>query len=218
MNIPRIILLVACCSVLAMSCGSKFESITNFPSSGSQIICLGDSITRGVGSTPGNDYPSLLAGMLGREVINAGVNGDTTAAALRRLERDVLTQDPWIVIVELSGNDFLRRVPISQTRKHLDEIVKRCQQTGAIVVLVHCKLGIMLSDPYLDPHESIARDRGALLVKNALRGILGNRSRMSDQIHPNDEGYALIAARIFEELAPLIEAAEEQIRQDKIPE
>lgn len=81
-----------------------------------------------------------------------------------------------------------------------------------MVVLVHCKFGILMSDPYIETHESIAKSRGALLVKNTLRGILANPSRMSDRIHPNDEGYALIATRVSEKLGPLLSAAEAEGR------
>ena len=81
-----------------------------------------------------------------------------------------------------------------------------------MVVLVHCKFGILLSDPYIETHETIAKSRGAVLVKNTLRGILANPSRMSDRIHPNDDGYALFATRVSEKLVPLLSAAEAEAR------
>src|SRR5438045_9522928 len=55
------------------------------------IVFLGDSITAGYGLTKGDAYPALIqkkiedAG-LPYEVQNAGVSGDTTAAALRRID------------------------------------------------------------------------------------------------------------------------------------
>lgn len=200
--------MLALCGALLTACGPDYEAVSNFGSGGSKIICFGDSITRGYGATPGHDYPSELGRLLGREVVNAGVDGDTTAEALRRLKRDVLDRDPWIVIIELSGNDLLSKVPEAETRRNLDEIVRQCTAAGAMVVLVHCKFGLFLSDPYLETHETLAEQHGTLLVKHALKGILGTPSRMSDQIHPNDEGYSMIASRVHETVAPLISRAE----------
>lgn len=195
-------------AVLAASCGPDYGRVANLASTGSNIICFGDSITRGYGASTGNSYPEQLSALLGRPVVNAGVDGDTTGTALQRLERDVLAHDPRIVIVELSGNDFLRRVPHADTRNNLDTIVRRCTEADAMVVLVHAKFGILGSDPYLDVFETIADRHGALLVRNVLKGVLGNPSRMSDRIHPNDSGYALVAERVAEVVKPLLEAAE----------
>lgn len=177
-------------------------------STGRTIVCLGDSITHGYGASPDKDYPSILSERLGRPVVNAGVNGDTTSEALRRLERDVLAKDPWIVIVELGGNDLLQQVSGRETRENLDRIVQRCLDSGAIVVLVHCKFGILFSDPYWETHQEISEERGTALVRNALRGILGNRSRMSDRVHPNDAGYALLAERVAKVVGDLADASE----------
>lgn len=195
-------------ALLAVSCGPDYDAVTNIRSGGSNIICFGDSITRGYGASAGRTYPEQLSAALGRPVINAGIDGDTTGSALQRLDEDVLSRDPWIVIVALSGNDFLRRVPETETQANLNAIVERCLGAGAIVVLVHAKFGILASDPYIDVFESVAERHGALLVRHSLKGILGNPSRMYDQIHPNDAGYALLAERVAEVVGPLAEASE----------
>ena len=96
--------------VVLASCPSRLD-VANRDAQGSTIICFGDSLTRGLGAAPGHDYPSLLAEALGRDVINAGVNGDTTRDALQRLTADVLARTPQLVIVQFGGNDFLRKVP-----------------------------------------------------------------------------------------------------------
>ena len=70
------------------------------------IVCFGDSLTSGYGASSGMDYPSHLARMIHESVINVGIPGDTTAWALRRPERDVLSKNPDIVLITLGGNDF----------------------------------------------------------------------------------------------------------------
>ena len=85
------------------------------PTSGRTIVAFGDSLVEGRGATPGRDFVSLLARRLNTRIVNAGRSGDTTAAALARLDSDVLSRDPKVVIVLLGGNDYLRRVPTEQT-------------------------------------------------------------------------------------------------------
>ena len=67
------------------------------------IICFGGSLTFGTGASEGMDYPSQLAKMIGKTVINKGIPGDTTASALKRLDRDVLSNNPDIVLITLVG-------------------------------------------------------------------------------------------------------------------
>ena len=67
------------------------------------IICFGDSLTFGTGAAPGMDYPSQLSKMIAKPTINAGVPGDTTARALKRLQRDVLSRSPDMVLITLGA-------------------------------------------------------------------------------------------------------------------
>ena len=62
----------------------------NISSSSPKIVALGDSLTAGFGLTENESYPYLLQQRLKAdgydyEVVNAGVSGDTSAAALARL-------------------------------------------------------------------------------------------------------------------------------------
>jgi acyl-CoA thioesterase I len=136
-------------------------------------------------------------------VINAGLPGETASGALRRLDRDVLAQDPRIVIVFLGGNDLMQRVPKATTLAAIEEIVRRIQETGALAVLVG------LNAPYPlgglnDDYEKIADAHGAVFVSNVMRGILDSPAMRSDQVHPNAAGYKLIADRIHKAVEPYL--------------
>lgn len=160
------------------------------------IIFFGDSLTAGVGANPGEDFPSLIARDLNfSNVINAGVSGDTSEDALARIQIDVLDINPSLVIVLLGGNDFLEGVPIEKTVSNVDEIVRRIMETNSAVVLVHLKSN-PLNDKYKEPAEKIAAKYKSVLVTDVLNGILGNGSLMSDEVHPNAKGYAVMAERI----------------------
>jgi acyl-CoA thioesterase-1 len=175
------------------------------PTAGSTIVAFGDSLVEGRGATPGHDFVTLLAGRLSVPIVNAGRSGDTATTALDRLDASVLSRDPRLVIVLLGGNDFLRRVPTDQTFRSLSTIVARIRQRGAAVVLVGVSVGV-ISDPYSSEYAALARRTSSGLVPDILEDIIGHADRMSDSIHPNDQGYAMIADRIEPALRDLLES------------
>jgi len=194
---------------LASSCegGGSFGDVRNLASRGENIICFGDSLTEGVGAAAGQDYPSILARQLRLELINAGRRGDTSADGVARLEQDVLARNPRLVIVLFGGNDFLRQVPLVETKKSLEEIVRRIQERGAMVVLLGMRLGLF-TDEYGPLYEEIARKHGALYIPQVLKGVLSDPKLKSDSIHPNGAGYGVMAERVLEKVKPLLEEAD----------
>jgi acyl-CoA thioesterase I len=187
--------------------GKNFASVRNLDSPGENVVCFGDSLTEGVGAGRGEDYPSILARQLVYPVINAGRAGDTSAESLSRLDRDVLSQNPRLVVVLLGGNDFLRQLPLSDTKKNVQEIVRRVQESGAMVVLVGMRLGLF-TDEYGPAYEEIAKKNGALFIPEILKGILSDPKLRSDSFHPNAAGYQLMAQRILERIRPLLGEAD----------
>lgn len=186
---------------------SKYESVANLDSRGSSIIAFGDSLTAGVGATAETTYPAKLSAAIGETVVNAGVSGDTSGAALARLERDVLPSDPRIVIVGLGGNDYLQNVPIAKTEENLRAIVGRIQGAGAMVVLLGFRFP-SLNVNYGAMYERVAEEERCLLVPDALDGILSDPALRSDAIHPNGKGYAILAERVAGPLETLIRKAD----------
>ncbi len=173
----------------------KSPVITNYPSQGKTIVAFGDSLVEGVGATTANDFVSLLSKLISKPIINMGVAGNTSADGLTRVE-SVNAQDPKVVLVLFGGNDYLRKIPIEETFKNIDDIVMKLQSGGAVVVLLGIQGGI-LSDKYNEHFEEIAEKRGALYVPNVLDGVIGHGELMDDAIHPNDLGYKKIADKIF---------------------
>jgi lysophospholipase L1-like esterase len=175
------------------------------PTAGSTIVAFGDSLVEGRGATPGHDFVTLLARRLSIPIVNAGRSGDTATTALDRLDASVLSRNPRLVIVLLGGNDFLRRVPTDETFRSLSTIVERIRRRGAAVVLVGVSVGV-ISDPYSSEYVALARRTSSGLVPDILEDIIGHADRMSDSIHPNDQGYAMIADRIEPALRDLLES------------
>jgi len=173
----------------------KPSKITNYPSQGNAIIMFGDSLTVGIGASEGNSLPELLSKKINQPIINMGMRGETSRDGLMRVKTDT-DEHPRVVLVLFGGNDYLQEVPSGETFKNIDAIVTKIQQSGAVVVLLGIQGGI-LSDPYESEFKKIAKNRGALYVKNVLDGIIGNEDLMFDEVHPNDKGYALIAKKIL---------------------
>lgn len=168
------------------------------------VIFLGNSLTAGVGAEKDKDFPTVLADQLDlTNVSNVGVSGDTTADALKRLQTDVLDQNPSLVVITLGGNDFLGSVPVETTTKNMDEIVKRISESGSTVVLVHIKAG-RLKDNYREPFSEIAKKYKAAFVPDVLGGIIGNKDLMFDEIHPNAKGYTVMADKILPSVKKLL--------------
>ena len=165
------------------------------PTNGESIIVFGDSLVAGQGASRGQDFVSVLSKRLGIPIINAGRSGDTTSAALARLDRAVLARNPRIVIVLLGGNDFLRRISTGETFGNLGTIVANIRRHGSAVVLVGVDVGLFI-DAYRAEYEALAQRTSAWLVPDILDGIMGHADLMADSIHPNDRGYAMVADRL----------------------
>jgi len=184
--------------------GCAKKDIKNIASQGLNIICYGDSITFGYGAGQGEDFPSLLAKLVNLPVINVGIDGDTTSEGLKRIHSDVLDRDPFLVIIEFCGNDFLRKVPIEETVKNVTEMIDKIEANGAMVALVDISAGLLLQD-YRKQFRKIARQKNVIFIPGILSGIVTNPSLKSDFLHPNASGYNMIAQKIYRAILPYLQ-------------
>lgn len=185
--------------LLATACG---PDVPNLDSPGRTIVCLGDSITSGVGAEPGQPFPALLAAKLNREVINEGVPGDTAEDGLARVDQ-ALAHDPWLVIVELGGNDILRQVPPARTEAALRQVLDRLLAARVVPVLV--ELEVPFAGRYSDVFERIEKDYEIPVVEDTLGEILLDPALKADPIHPNAQGHVQLADAIAEVIEPILE-------------
>ncbi len=193
---PLSTILLGC---LLAGCG---RTPPNLDSPGHSIVCLGDSITAGVGVAPGEAYPDLLARALKADVVNAGVSGNTAAQGLARLDR-ALAEDPWLVIVALGGNDILQRVPPEEMERSLRAILDRVIAARAVPLVV--AVNAPFADSYHDVFERLEDAYpGVPFEDESLGEILRDAGLKSDNIHPNAQGQAKLAAALLEEIEPLM--------------
>lgn len=171
------------------------RKITNYPSGGTDVIAYGDSLVRGVGSSAGGDFVSILSKKIGRPIINLGRPGDTTYDGLNRLS-EFDQYKPKVVMVLFGGNDYLKKVPTEETKINLIKIIRNLQSRGAVVILLGVRGGL-ITDPFDSMYQDLSEIMKTAYVPNVLRGLILNSNYMSDAVHPNNAGYALIAEKIY---------------------
>ncbi len=201
----KIVLVSAVCLVVLAGYRlfSHDPAVRDVRLSGENIICFGDSLTSGFGAAPGMDYPAQLSRLIGKPVINAGRSGETTVSALARLDRDVLSRSPRIVLITLGGNDLMRGMDRRQAFANLKTIVTSIRAQGALVIIGGIDVPIR-GRGFEEGYRQVSKETGAVLIPDVLKGILGNPNLMHDAIHPNDSGYAAVARYFHEAMKPYL--------------
>lgn len=192
---------------------------------GDTIVFLGDSITQAASKAEG--YISLLDLFLGVngyvvETVNAGISGHKSNDMLARLQDDVLDHEPDWVSISCGVNDVWHQfafdpegVPLDEYKENIREIINRCRDAGAQVLLntatpIHEDLdnkenkmlasynaflrelaeeeNIILADQYKEFADLISKKLDDTLLLT------------TDGVHPNPRGHRLMARTIFRAL------------------
>lgn len=198
---PVIGLLLALLLLASCSKPPRFESLPP----GSTVLAFGDSITFGTGADPGQDYPTRLAAISGWQVVNAGIPGDMARDAGKRLPAALEQHAPAMVIIELGGNDFLRKRSPKLVRTDLQAILQMVKDSGAVPVLVavprlsllRASTGLLEDD---DLYADLAAQEQVLLIDAVLSDILSDEELRADRIHPNARGYDQLARGLADRL------------------
>ena len=179
------------------------------------VLFVGTSLTAGLGLDPDSAYPAVLQRMADSagyavRIVNAGLSGETSAGALRRLEW-LLREPAAAVIIETGANDGLRGLDVDSTRANLVGIVRAVKRAlpGAPVLLVQMEAPPNLGDEYTrrfhENYPAVARSEGVVLVPFLLAGVAGDRRlNQADGIHPTAAGARVVARNIWPTLAPYL--------------
>jgi len=161
------------------------------------ILAFGDSLTSGRGAHKKQAYPARLQSLISRTVINAGVSGEISLSGLRRLPNLLKQYQPDLIIICHGGNDILRQLNLQLTRNHIQQMIDLSQSHGAQVVLVGVpEFGLFLSSAAF--YAELAEENRVPIENSVLSDVLKKAAYKSDQIHPNADGYAVIAERLAE--------------------
>jgi len=178
-----------------------------------RVVAFGDSLTSGRGVGADEAFQAILQQRIEHEgldyvVVNAGVSGDTSSRALRRLNA-ALDGDVRVLILALGANDGLRGVPVATLKSNLSRVIEQAQQRGATVLLCGMEAlplyGWNYSVAFHNVYRDLAQEYGVTLVPFILTNVIGNPDLMQpDHAHPNARGARAIADNIWPYLEPIL--------------
>ena len=192
------------------------------PALANTILVVGDSLSAAYGMPVEKGWVRLLQQRLAdghypHTIVNASVSGDTTANALNRLPQALSRHQPSIVLLELGGNDGLRGLSLAEMKRNLAAMIKIVGDYGAEVLLIGVQLppnyGRRYTEAFQGVYHELAREYDLPLLPSLVDGV-GTRADLmqADGIHPNSEAQPLIVARVWKQLRPLIDRAEQDVR------
>ena len=179
------------------------------------VLFFGTSLTAGAGLEPEEAFPALVekkadsAGIPIR-AINAGLSGETTAGAVRRIDW-VLRTPADVIVVETGANDALRGLSPAAAKANIEKIIAaiRKKQPGARIVLVQFFAPPNFGNAYTRScgaiYADVARRENVALIPFLLDGVAGvSRYNQADGIHPNVAGERIVAENIWRALQPVV--------------
>jgi acyl-CoA thioesterase I len=194
------------------------------PPAGSRarIVFLGTSLTAGLGLDPDQAYPALIQRKLDQaglryEAVNAGVSGETSAGARRRIDW-TLRQPAAVLVIETGANDGLRGLEVDSLRSNIQAIIDeaRSQSPPPAIILVGMRappnLGLSYTRRFERVYADLAKENDVPLVPFLLEGVAGVSSlNQADAIHPTADGQRRIAETVWAVLEPVLKRSESAV-------
>jgi len=208
------------CSAGEESAAERAADPTGGADSRPVVLFVGTSLTAGYGLDPDEAFPALIqrkidsAGLRFR-VVNAGVSGETSAGALRRMDWLFEREPPAVVVIETGANDGLRGQNLDTLRQNLEAIIALARERNPaphVVLLAMEALPNMGRDyvtRFRAVYPEVARATGVTLVPFFLVDVAGVDSlNQPDGIHPTRRGQALVTERVWVGLEPVLREGE----------
>jgi acyl-CoA thioesterase-1 len=184
------------------------------------LVFLGTSLTAGYGlEDPDSAYPALIqrkidSAGLPYEVVNAGVSGETSAGALRRIDW-ILRHPPAVLVIESGANDMLRGQDIDSLRANIQAMIDRVRQrspdTRIVLAAMEAmpNLGRAYARRFRAVYTDLARENGLPLLPFILDRVAAVESlNQGDGIHPNEAGARLVADNAWKALLPILQGTD----------
>jgi acyl-CoA thioesterase-1 len=172
------------------------------------ILFFGNSLTAGYGIDPEESFAGRIQTRLDSlkkefRVINGGLSGETTAGGLSRLDW-FLEEEPYLFVLELGGNDGLRGIALTETKKNLLAIVDKVQAKypNTKIILAGMQIPPNMGKEYTEEFKAIypavAKEKNIELIPFLLEGVAGNPDlNLPDGIHPTAEGHRLVMETLW---------------------
>jgi len=162
------------------------------------ILAFGDSLTYGTGTSKEFSYPTVLERLTGNKVINEGIPGEITSKGLQRLPALLDKYQPQLLILIHGGNDILRKIPSTTTAENLKSMITMAKQRDVQVVMLGVPSFNILSLQSATYYDAIAKSADVPINLDILPEIIRDNKLKSDRIHPNREGYQIMAEAVYQ--------------------
>jgi acyl-CoA thioesterase-1 len=189
--------------------------MTNASAKPLEVVAFGDSLMAGYQLDREDAFPNRLAEALnanGLEInmTNAAVSGDTTSGGLARLDWSI-PDGTDVVILELGANDALRGLPAETTRENLDKMMARLSERNITIFLMGMlappNMGSDYEQQFNTIYPDLANKYEVEFYPFFLDGVAGiPELNISDGIHPNPKGIAVMVEKILPVAEPFLKA------------
>lgn len=184
-------------TVLLLSACNNTQPVFTKLSTNATILAFGDSLTYGTGATKADSYPAILSELSSRQVINAGIPGEISQDGLARLPSLLDEIQPELLILIHGGNDILRKHPLEKTAENLKQMILAANHRNIRVIMLGVpKPGLFLMSS-AEIYQQVADEHQTPIDVETLPNILGSNQLKSDAIHPNRDGYRVMAENIY---------------------
>ncbi|MCF6136807.1 SGNH/GDSL hydrolase family protein [Pseudalkalibacillus berkeleyi] len=178
------------------------------------LVCFGDSLTAKEESLEGYERltPRLRKQLTDWTIVNSGVSGETTRAALARLQDDVLRHSPELVTILFGSNDASehRRINLQEYERNLEVMIDR----------INPKKTILISPPpiiedsqdkrsnedlarYAESARRIASKRGCYFIDlwtYFSKNRLYEKMLIEDGLHFNERAYLFFSELVYDQI------------------
>lgn len=179
------------------------------------VLFFGTSLTAGYGLDPAIAFPNLVARKAADAgtpivAINAGLSGETSAGALRRIDW-TLRKPVDIVVLETGGNDALRALDADSLKANIRSVIARIRalQPKARIVLAVMEappnLGARYTASFRKAYQDVAAEENLTAIPFLLDKVAGfDALNQADGVHPNDKGERVVADNVWRALGPVV--------------
>jgi acyl-CoA thioesterase-1 len=179
------------------------------------VLFLGDSLTSGYGISKDSAFPAVVKRTAASEgleikIINAGLSGDTSAGALRRIK--LFNDQPVdLLFLAIGANDGLRGLNTQVMEQNIRSTIKAFKEAhpNAAVVLAGMKappnMGADYTTAFSAVYTRLSQEEKIALMPFLLADVAAEpKLNLPDRLHPNEEGHRIIGENVWKVIRDLV--------------
>jgi len=167
--------------------------------SDTRIVCLGDSLTQGFDVSVESRWTTLLQDALKVEIINCGINGDTTSGMLARLPLILKEHQPTHLLILGGTNDLWFGLPNTHIIANIHAIIRQTTYNNVRAIvgiptsIIHNHIQNIVKENYSDRMSQFQKDLKKYCLSDdqvyiPFQEHMRQYHFLEDGLHSNKEG------------------------------